>query len=480
VLNFHAFEKPQIRPVTPNPGNGKLNSYVLYCKAAMGKRMVILGGGESGVGAALLAKKQNQEVFLSDAGTLSPAYRKQLEEAGILFEEKGHSEERILSAEELVKSPGIPESNALIKKIRTAGIPVISEIELAYRHKGNSKIIAITGSNGKTTTTAMIYHICRHGGMDCALVGNIGYSFAKQVAEDPKEWYVAEVSSFQLDDISTFRPDVAVLTNITEDHLDRYDYRFENYIRSKFRIVMNQRKEDYFIYNDDDPVIKENLNRYSVQSNPLPITMQRDVNKGAFIRNGQLSIDGASEKMQMSIYDFALKGIHNQYNTMAAGLAAATVGIRKQKIREAIQSFETLEHRMEHVGTVRGVEFINDSKATNVNSTWYALESMNKPVVLILGGVDKGNDYSLIRDLVKEKVKAIVCLGIDNKKIHEAFREDVPVIINTAGAQEAVKMSFHVAAKGDVVLLSPACASFDLFKNYEDRGKQFKEAVRDL
>ena len=407
-------------------------------------------------------------------------YRSDLDLHAIPYEEGGHTAAKILNADEVVKSPGIPDKAALVKEIREKGIPVISEIELAYRFKGNSRIIGITGSNGKSTTTALIYHICRHADLDCALVGNIGYSFARQVAEDPKEWYVAEISSFQLDDIITFRPDVAVLTNITEDHLDRYDYKFDNYIRSKFRITLNQTKEDYFIYCEDDPVIKENLDRYPIHSNPLPFTMQHETNKGGSIRNGQMNIDTGNEKWQMSIYDFALKGIHNQYNTMAAGIASATVGIRKQKIREAIQSFEALEHRMEYVSTVRGVEFINDSKATNVNSTWYALESMEKPTILILGGVDKGNDYSLIRDLVKDKVKAIVCMGIDNRKIHEAFQNDVALMVNTASAEEAVKAAFHFATKGDVVLLSPACASFDLFKNYEDRGRQFKEAVRDL
>ena len=446
----------------------------------MQQRLVILGGGESGVGAAVLATQKGYEVFLSDGGALKDNYRQDLQQLGIDFEEGGHTMDKILNADEVMKSPGIPDNNELVKKIRARGIPVISEIELAYRHKGDSRIIGITGSNGKTTTTALTYHICRHGELDCALVGNIGYSFARQVAEDPKPWYVAEISSFQLDDIVTFRPDVAILTNITEDHLDRYEYKFENYIRSKFCITMNQTKDDYFIYNDDDPVIKENLGHYPIHSNPLPFTMQHETNKGGFINKGQMNIETGNEKWQMSIYDFALKGIHNQYNTMAAGIASATVGIRKQKIREAIQSFEALEHRMEYVSTVRGVEFINDSKATNVNSTWYALESMEKPTILILGGVDKGNDYSLIRDLVKEKVKAIVCMGVDNRKIHEAFQNDVALMVNTASAEEAVKAAFHFATKGDVVLLSPACASFDLFKNYEDRGRQFKEAVRDL
>ena len=446
----------------------------------MSNRMVILGGGESGAGAALLAKQHGYEVFLSDSGSLKDVYKRELEANGILFEEGGHTEERVLAADEIVKSPGIPEKNELVKKIRAKGIPVISEIELAYRYKGTSKIVAITGSNGKTTTTSLIYHICKHAGLDAALVGNIGYSFAKQVAEDPKPWYIAEISSFQLDDIKTFRPEVAILTNITEDHLDRYDYKFENYIASKFRIAMNQTKDDFFIYCSDDPVTMQYINQHAINSNPLPFTMQQQPGNGGFIKNGQMIIEANNERVTMSIYDFALKGKHNQYNTMAAGIAAATLGLRKDKIREAIESFETLEHRMEPVLTVKGVEFINDSKATNVNSTWYALESMEKPTILILGGVDKGNDYSLLLELVKEKVKAIVCMGLDNRKIHEAFGNDVQLIVNTTTAAEAVQAAFHFAEKGDVVLLSPACASFDLFKNYEDRGKQFKEAVREL
>lgn len=446
----------------------------------MRKRMVILGGGESGVGAALLAKQQGYDVFLSDGGSLKDTYKQELDANAIAYEEKGHTEALVLAADGIVKSPGIPEKNELVKKIRAKAIPVISEIELAYRYKGNSKIAAITGSNGKTTTTSLLYHICKHAGLDAALVGNIGYSFARQVAADPKPWYIAEISSFQLDDIQTFRPDVAILTNITEDHLDRYDYRFENYIASKFRIAMNQTKDDFFIYCQDDPVTTQYIHQYAIHSNPLPFTMQQQPAKGAFIKNGQMNIEANNERVTMSIYDFALKGKHNQYNTMAAGIAAVTLGLRKDKIREAIESFETLEHRMEHVSSVRGVDFINDSKATNVNSTWYALESMEKPVILILGGVDKGNDYTLLLDLVKEKVKAIVCMGIDNRKIHEAFGNDVSLIVNTDTAAAAVQAAFHFAEKGDVVLLSPACASFDLFKNYEDRGRQFKEAVREL
>lgn len=443
-------------------------------------KLIVLGAGESGVGAAILAAKEGYLVFVSDAGKIAEKYKSVLSEKGIEFEEGKHSEERIFEADEVMKSPGIPDKSSLVIQIRNRGIPVISEIELAYRHKGSGRILGITGSNGKTTTTTMAYHICKHGGLDCALVGNIGVSIAKQIAEDPKEWYIAEISSFQLDDINEFKPDIAILTNITEDHLDRYEYKFENYISSKFSIIKNQTKADFFIYCADDPVIASHIKEFPFQSNPLPYTMQQEPSQGGFIKNGQMNLQAGNETLRMSIYDFALKGIHNQYNTMAAGLAAVTIGIRKDKIREAVQSFESLEHRMEFVSTVRGVDFINDSKATNVNSTWYALESMQKPVILILGGVDKGNDYSLMRELVKEKVKAIVCMGLDNRKIHEAFQNDVPVIVNTGSAREAVKSSFHLANKGDVVLLSPACASFDLFKNYEDRGKQFKEAVRDL
>lgn len=432
------------------------------------------------MGAALLAKQKGYDVFLSDGSSLKDDYRNELVNAGIEFEEGIHTDEKILNAQEVMKSPGIPEKAEIVKKIRAKGIDIISEMELAYRFKGDSKIIAITGSNGKTTTTALTYHICKEAGLDCALVGNIGDSFAKQVAEDPRPLYVVEVSSFQLDDIKTFRPDVAILTNITEDHLDRYDYNFENYIRSKFRIAMNQQANDYFVYCADDEVTMKYLNQFNIQSNQLPISMKRELPNGAFIKDGDMYVRTGQDFTNMSVYDFALKGKHNQYNTMAACVAAATMDIRKDKIRDAVQNFQSLEHRMEHVATVRGVEFINDSKATNVNSAWYALESMTKPTVLILGGVDKGNDYSLIADLVKEKVKAIICLGTDNRKIHEAFGSIVNPIVNTGSALEAVHAAFHFATKGDVVLLSPACASFDLFKNYEDRGAQFKQAVKEL
>ncbi|MBX3254634.1 MAG: UDP-N-acetylmuramoyl-L-alanine--D-glutamate ligase [Chitinophagaceae bacterium] len=446
----------------------------------MAKRLVILGAAESGVGAAILARKEGYDVFVSDAGNIADRYKNDLLRFDIAFEEGKHSEEKILDADEVVKSPGIPEKNELIKKIRAKGIKVISEIELAYRHKGNSKVIAITGSNGKSTTTSLTWFICKTGGVDCVMVGNIGFSFARQVALEPKPLYVAEISSFQLDDIETFRPDIAILLNITEDHLDRYDYRFENYIQSKFNIIKNQTRDDVFIYCEDDPVIKQYLEKITLLPNSLPFTMQYELPKGAYIRDNMMTIEIDSEKTSMSVFDFAIKGRHNQYNTMAAGLAGTSVGIRKEKIREAVENFESLEHRMEKVLTVKGVDFINDSKATNVNSTWYALESMTKPTILILGGVDKGNDYSTMLDLVKEKVKAIVCMGVDNRKIHEAFGKHVEVMVNTGSAKEAVQAAFHLANKGDVVLLSPACSSFDLFKNYEDRGRQFKEAVREL
>ncbi|WP_132053007.1 UDP-N-acetylmuramoyl-L-alanine--D-glutamate ligase [Pseudocnuella soli] len=443
------------------------------------KKLVVLGGGESGVGAALLAQQKGYSVVLMDEGSLKEVYRKELQAAGISFMEQGVDEAALLAADEVVKSPGIPEKNAWVKKLRQKGIPVISEIELAYRYKGDSKIIAITGSNGKSTTTSLIYHICKVAGLDAALVGNIGYSFAKQVAEDPKPIYIAEISSFQLDDIVTFRPDVSVLLNITEDHLDRYDYKFENYIRSKFRIAMNQTEADFFIYNEDDEVITDHLQQYSITANQLPITMKKEVTKGGQIKENELQVKTGNENLEMSVYDFALKGKHNQYNTMAACVAGSTMDIRKNKIREAVQTFQSLEHRMEPVATVRGVEFINDSKATNVNSTWYALESMTKPTVLVLGGVDKGNDYDLLMDGVKEKVKAIVCMGTDNSKIVAAFDGVVPVI-STDSAEAAVKAAFEAATVGDAVLLSPACASFDLFRNYEDRGTQFKQTVMSL
>ncbi len=446
----------------------------------MGKKIIILGAGESGTGAAILAKQMGYDVFVSDGGSIGKAFVAELHAHAIEFEQGGHNEEKILAADEVVKSPGIPEKASIVKAIHARGISVISEIELAYRYKANSRIVAITGSNGKTTTTSLIYQMCIAGGLKCALVGNIGVSFARQVAVDPKPLYVVEISSFQLDDIIQFRPDIAVLTNITEDHLDRYNYQFENYIHSKFRIIEHQTADDFFIYCMDDEVTTANLTKFRNQTNLLPFTMKKEVRQGAFIKDEEMLIKVKEQEMRMSIHDFALKGKHNQYNTMAAGIAATVLDIRKDKIREAIQNFESLEHRMESVATIKGVEYINDSKATNINSTWYALESMNRPVVLILGGVDKGNDYSVIEELVQEKVKAIICLGLDNKKIRDAFEGKVPAIAETDNAKAAVKLAYQLAEKGDVVLLSPACASFDLFKNYEDRGTQFKIAVKEL
>jgi UDP-N-acetylmuramoylalanine--D-glutamate ligase len=439
-----------------------------------------LGAGESGVGAALLAKQKGYNVFVSDASAIKPIFQSELEANEIPFESGTHDIERILEADEVMKSPGIPEKNELVKQIRAKGIPVISEIEFGYRYKGDSKIVAITGSNGKTTTTSLLYHICKLADQDVAIVGNIGFSFARQIAVDPKKLYVIEVSSFQLDDIKSFRPDIAILLNITEDHLDRYNYQFEYYIKSKFRIIENQTEKDCFIYCIDDEIVVKHLELLTTNTNLLPFSMKQELKKGGYIKNEQMMLKIQEERVTMSIYDFALKGKHNAYNTMAASIAASTLGIRKEKIREAVSNFHSLEHRMEFVATVKGIDFINDSKATNVNSTWYALESMQKPTILILGGVDKGNDYALVADLVKEKVKAIVCMGTDNSKLIEFFKDKVAQIIEVDSAKKAVNASFKLAEKGDVVLLSPACASFDLFKNYEDRGHQFKESVKEL
>ena len=446
----------------------------------MAKKLVILGAGESGIGTALLAKQKGYEVFVSDAGAIKANFQKELEDNAIEYEAGSHNVDRILAADEVMKSPGIPEKSEMVKAIRAKGIPVVSEIEFGYRYKGNSKIAAITGSNGKSTTTALLYHICKMVDDNVAMVGNIGYSFARQIAQAPKALYIIEVSSFQLDDIQYFKPEIAILLNITEDHLDRYNHQFENYIKSKFRIIENQTAEDYFIYCIDDETIVKHLELLTLNTNPLPFSMKQEVKKGGYIKNDQMMLKIQEERVTMSIYDFALKGKHNAYNTMAASIAATTLGIRKEKIREAVSNFHSLEHRMEFVATVKGVDFINDSKATNVNSTWYALESMQKPTVLILGGVDKGNDYELIADLVKDKVKAIICMGTDNQKLLTFFKDKVSNIVEVDSASKAVQSAFSLADKNDVVLLSPACASFDLFKNYEDRGRQFKEAVKEL
>jgi UDP-N-acetylmuramoylalanine--D-glutamate ligase len=445
-------------------------------------KLVVLGAGESGVGAALLGKQKCWSVFVSDGGKIKEEYKQILKAEGIDYEEDGHDEARVLTADCVVKSPGISEQTEIIKLIRGENIEVCSEIEFGYRYKGNSKIIAITGSNGKSTTTKLTYHILKESGFDVSMVGNIGYSFARQISERPTEWYVMEVSSFQLDDIRRFKPEIAVLLNITPDHLDRYNYKFENYVAAKFRITENQDNNDFFIVNADDPVISEYLRVHQTDSKKIFFTMsdQHIPQEGGYIKGEEMHIRIDDTDMDMSIHDLSIKGKHNQYNSMAAGISARIAGIRKEKIRESFISFEGLEHRLEFVASVRGVDFINDSKATNVNSVWFALESMTKPTILILGGQDKGNDYSEIAALVKEKVRAIVCLGIDNTPIHAAFGAIIENIVDTGSAKEAVKAAYALADKGDIVLLSPACASFDLFKNYEDRGRQFKEAVHEL
>nr|WP_295870038.1 UDP-N-acetylmuramoyl-L-alanine--D-glutamate ligase [uncultured Chitinophaga sp.] len=446
----------------------------------MAHKLIILGAGESGIGAALLGKQQGYDVFVSEGGTIKDNYKQELAVNHIPFEEGHHSWDVILGADEIVKSPGIPEKTELMKKVREKGVAVISEIELAYRFSKGKKIIAITGSNGKSTTTALTYHLFKTAGLDVAMVGNIGVSYARQVATAPAEYYVIEISSFQLDDIVEFKPNVAILLNITPDHLDRYDYKMENYVASKFRIAMNQTKEDYFVYCMDDPEIMQHLAQQPIYSTLIPFTIMKPLKEGGSIANEQLQILVDGEPVIMSMYDLALKGKHNLYNSMAAAIAGRTMDIRKEKIRESLASFKSLEHRMEYVTTVKGVDFINDSKATNVNSVWFALESIEKPIVLIMGGVDKGNDYAAIRDLVKEKVKAIICMGVDNTPIIDALSKDTPVMISTSSMMDAVREAFAQATKGDVVMLSPACASFDLFKNYEDRGRKFKEAVKAL
>ncbi len=449
----------------------------------MNKRIAILGAGESGVGTAILAKQQGYDVFVSDMGNIHAEYKRMLEHHAIPFEEGRHTESQILIATEVMKSPGIPEKAEIIKKIRTQGIPVISEIEFAYRFKGDATIVAITGSNGKTTTTSLIHYIFKQAGLNAALVGNIGHSFALQVAQNPSPYYVIEVSSFQLDDIVTFRPDVAIITNITPDHLDRYNYQFDNYVASKFRIAMNMTEQDKLILCQDDPATTQYLLTHTFKPQILFFTMNEELKSqdGAFVdADGNMTIQYGEDKQSMSIQELSLKGKHNLHNSMAAGISARIMEIRNDKIRESLSGFNSLEHRMEYVATVRGVDYINDSKATNINSVWFALESQTQPTVLILGGVDKGNDYSVIEELVSEKVKAIVCMGLDNAPILKAFEGKVKAIIETQSAKAAVQAAYSLAEKGDVVLLSPACASFDLFKNYEDRGRQFKEAVRNL
>jgi len=446
------------------------------------KRIVILGSGESGVGSAVLAKQKGFDVFVSDKSLIKEKYKEQLIEEKILFEEGVHTEEKILNAHEVIKSPGIPDKVELVQKLKAKKIPVISEIEFAGRYT-NAKKICITGSNGKTTTTLLTYHILKKAGYNVGLGGNVGKSFAMQVARENFDYYVLELSSFQLDGMFDFVADVAVLLNITPDHLDRYDYKFENYVASKFRITQNQSNKNAFVYCADDLTIQAYMQEHKFAAELVPFSIKKPIDgHGAFLTENQLTLNYKpnQQPLIMTIEELALQGKHNVYNSMAASLATRIVDVRKEIIRESLQDFQNVEHRLEFIATINGIEFINDSKATNVNSTWYALESMQKPVVWICGGQDKGNDYNELFDLVKEKVKAIVCLGKDNKKIVAAFKDAVELIVETDNANDAVAASYKIGKKGDVVLLSPACASFDLFQNYEDRGMQFKRAVKGL
>ena len=443
------------------------------------KRLVILGGGESGVGAAILGKQKGYEVFVSDKGEISKKYIKVLLNNGIEFEEKKHTERIILNATLVVKSPGIPDTVPLVLKLKQNGVPVISEIEFASKYT-EATIVGITGSNGKTTTTLLLHHILKCANLNVGVAGNIGDSFAQQVAEETHDSYVLELSSFQLDGIANFNSHIAILTNITPDHLDRYEYDFEKYIASKFKITKNQKETDYLIYDADDEAIRNWLKKNKIRAKLVPFSLEKELEYGAFLKNKTITININKETLKMPISTLTLKGKHNVKNAMAATMAAQLLKVRKEAIKESLESFEGAEHRLENVAKIYGVEYINDSKATNVNATFYALECMDKQTVWIVGGVDKGNDYNDLLPLVREKVKAIVCLGLDNEKIKNMFGNVVDIIVETAGAEEAVKVAHKLSEKGDAVLLSPACASFDLFENYEDRGRQFKAAVRSL
>ncbi|WP_298892593.1 UDP-N-acetylmuramoyl-L-alanine--D-glutamate ligase [uncultured Psychroserpens sp.] len=442
------------------------------------KRLVILGGGESGVGTALLAKNKEFEVFVSDKGEIKEKYKQVLIHNEIEFEDGVHSEDKILNADIIMKSPGIPDKVPLIKEIRTKGITVVSEIEFASLYT-NATLVGITGSNGKTTTATLTYHVLNQE-LNVGLAGNIGDSFAKQILEHDYQNYVLEVSSFQLDDIIEFKPKIAVITNITPDHLDRYEYQFENYIASKFRIAKNQTKDDYLIYDGDDTVILNWLKDHPVQSTLLPFSLTKNIENGAYLDNNNIKITIDNNQIIMPTANLALEGKHNIKNAMAASTVAHLLKIRKQTIRESLENFQGVEHRLEHVLKINKVQYINDSKATNVNATYFALESMDAPTIWIVGGTDKGNDYQELFQFVNEKVKAVICLGVDNEKLMKNFGGMVDIIVETQFMSEAVKIAYKIAEAGDNVLLSPACASFDLFENYEDRGRQFKEAVRNL
>jgi len=445
----------------------------------MSKRIVVLGGAESGTGAAVLAKLQGFDVFLSDMSNIAPAFVNTLNDYGIAFEQGQHTADLICNATEIIKSPGIPNKAPIIKQIIALQIPIISEIEFASRYT-NAKMIAITGTNGKTTTTLLTYHLLKNAGLNVGLAGNVGNSFAMQVATKKFDYYVLELSSFMLDDMFDFKADIAILTNITPDHLDRYDYQMQKYVNSKFRITQNQTASDYFIYCKDDEVIQAALASQQIDSTMSPFSIAEDLAYGASISNQHLNIKLKQNTFTMTIQELALQGKHNLYNSMASGVAAKLLDIRNETLKQSMSDFKNAPHRLEHVARIQGIEFINDSKATNVNATWFALESINTPIIWIAGGVDKGNDYSMLTQLVKDRVRAIVCLGTDNSKIHEAFGNVVDIIVNTASATEAAEVSYHLGKKGDTVLLSPACASFDLFKNYEDRGQQFMDAVKEL
>ena len=443
------------------------------------KKLVILGAGESGIGTAILGKQKGYNVFVSDRGIIAEKYKKVLLNNNISFEEGNHTETKIFDADLVMKSPGIPDTISLVTTLKEMGVSVISEIEFASKYT-NGVIVGITGSNGKTTTTMLLNHVLKKENFNVSMGGNIGDSFAQQVAEKKSDIHVLELSSFQLDGIENFAPHIAIITNITPDHLDRYNYKFENYINSKFRIIENQTENDFLIYDFDDEVISNWLKNNKVKATLLPFSIKSELKQGVYLKNKQLIINYKKEEKIMGISTLALKGKHNTKNAMATAMAASLLKVRKETIRESLEDFEGAEHRLESVLKINGVQYINDSKATNVNATFYALDCMQSPTVWIVGGVDKGNDYLDLMPLVREKVKAIICLGVDNQKIVQTFYNVVDLIVETAGAEEAVKVAYKIAEKGDAVLLSPACASFDLFENYEDRGNKFKQAVKEL
>ncbi len=443
------------------------------------KRLVVLGGGESGVGTAILGKKKGYEVFVSDFGKIKENYKEVLEINGLKWEDEKHTEALILNADVVMKSPGIPDKAPIVKKLVEKGIPVISEIEFACQFT-DAITIGITGSNGKTTTTMLTYHLLRQGGLNVGLAGNVGKSFAWQVADEDYDCYVLELSSFQLDGIINYKPHIAIITNISPDHLDRYDYKYENYINSKFRITMNQTEEDYLIYDNEDEAIQNWLKNNKTKARLIPFSVVEKQENGAFLNTDTMEFTINNEEFEMKTADISLEGKHNRKNAMAAASVAQLMKIRKQTIRESLSNFQGVEHRLEKVLKIANVQYINDSKATNVNATFFALDSMTTPTIWIVGGVDKGNDYSELMPLVREKVKAIICLGLDNKKIIDAFVDVVDIMVEVDNMRDAVNTAKHMAEKGDTVLLSPACASFDLFQNYEDRGKQFKVAVQNL